>query len=260
MCKYFIKVLKNKKQSFVREDKVFINNSHNTIKSKFYIFKNLNVYSKKEKDFFIIPKGEFVKIEDNKYAPTLYKIKYKKKKFLVSKEEFDYCAFNCESNYNNCFEIIEDIPFLKLNFLKKKTFVLIKSNTKFKWENNKKPHSSFTSNNLMLHIFSHIYESFKYADNEIFSSFTTFYINNLQELLKNLERCKEKSQILDFILVAEPLFVEIKNNILQMQENPIYIETTKDLLDNHIIKEYLDNYKEIVKDKKELFQYLRSQY
>lgn len=38
MCKYFIKVLKNKEQSFVREDKVFINNSHNTIKSKFYIF------------------------------------------------------------------------------------------------------------------------------------------------------------------------------------------------------------------------------
>ena len=98
------------------ENNIFQNLNEKYFKIKECLFRCGNIVqdinSKKEKDFFIIPKGEFVKIEDNKYATTLYKIKYKKKKFLVSKEEFDYCAFNCDSNYNynynynynNCYE------------------------------------------------------------------------------------------------------------------------------------------------------------
>lgn len=259
MFNYSIQFLKNNKNLTLNKvESVVINNNH--IYDKFYVFRDMTIYSKKKKEFLIIPKGATIKIKNLDYDENLSKIKYKKKKYLVSKEELEYCTFDFDKYFgSNFFQIIEETKYAKLKLFNKKNIYFSKRNIKYYWKLDKSiSHASFISKNLMIHIFSHIYESYKYSDNEIFSTFSKFYINNLNDLFDNLGKLKEKKQIKEFILMAESLFIEIKNNILAMQQTPIVFETTKNLLDGHIYQEQLNSYKEIIKHKKELFQSLNN--
>lgn len=168
-----------------------------------------------------------------------------------------HCAINSDAyQYYDLFEInqIENIfKFSKAKLQRNKTI--------FKWElNTDEKYYNFKLKMLMQHIFCHIWESFKWTSQEIFSSLVQMYINNLNELINMLKSFEEKEKIKEIILSTEPLFISIKNTMLSYQKEEIQFNHTKDFFDEEVLQNKINQYKELINLKQEMFQDMNLSY